>query len=62
VPTSVGGLVGGLMRRRSNNTANAQAAATGRATFMTMTNEVLKVTTSVADAEVAIPAGFKESK
>ena len=63
VPTSVGGLVGGLMRRRSNtNTANAPAAATGRVTFMTMTNEVVKVTTSVTDADLTIPAGFKESK
>ena len=27
-----------------------------------LTNEVLKVATTVGDAEVAIPAGFKESK
>ena len=60
-PTSVGGLVGGLMRRRTNSNS-AQAAATGRVTFMTMTNEVLKVATTVADADLAIPAGFKESK
>ena len=33
-----------------------------RATFMTMTNEVLKVATDVDAADLAIPAGFKENK
>jgi hypothetical protein len=33
-----------------------------RATFMTATSEVLKVSTEVSAAEVAVPAGFKESK
>ena len=33
-----------------------------RATFMTTTNEVLKVTTAVGATDVAIPAGFKENK
>jgi hypothetical protein len=62
LPTTIGGAVGGLLRRRSNNSNNPPAAATGRVTFMTMTNEVLKVTTSVTDADLAVPAGFKESK
>ena len=31
-----------------------------RATVMTMTHELLKVTPAVADADVAIPAGFKQ--
>jgi hypothetical protein len=30
--------------------------------FFTSTHEVLKVTTDVAAADVAAPAGFKESK
>jgi hypothetical protein len=29
---------------------------------MTMSNEVLGVTTTVSDADVAIPAGFKEAR
>jgi hypothetical protein len=30
-----------------------------RVTFMTTTNEVLKVTTDVPAADVSVPAGFK---
>lgn len=59
-PTSIGGLIGGLARRRSNNN-NAQAPS-GRVTVMTTTSEVLKIATSVADADLGIPAGFKETK
>lgn len=33
-----------------------------RTTFMTTTNEVLKVTSDVSASDVAIPAGFKENK
>jgi hypothetical protein len=55
----IGSVIGGLTRRAANRN-NAPAGA--RATFMTMTNEVLKVATTVSDADVAIPAGFKESK
>ena len=29
---------------------------------MTMTSEVLKISTDVSAAEVAVPAGFKENK
>ena len=58
---TIGGLIGGFARRGANPNQNAQAAS-GRATIMTMTNEVLKVATSVSDADVAIPAGYKESK
>jgi hypothetical protein len=63
-PTSVGGLLGGFGRRmaqrRNNN--NAAAAPKDRATIVTTTSEVLKVATTVSDAEVAIPAGFKETR
>jgi len=66
-PTSVGGLIGGFGRRigRKNNDDAAAAAATGpkdRATVLTTTNETLKLSTTVADAEVAVPAGFKLNK
>jgi hypothetical protein len=37
-------------------------AAKPRTTFMTMNTEVLKVATTVAAEDVAVPAGFKESK
>lgn len=60
--SGVGGLLGGLGRRMANRGNSAQAAPTGRATFMTMTNEVLKVSTTVSDADLAVPAGFKEAR
>lgn len=64
-PTSVGGLIGGFGRRMAKKKEDEPAAAAGpkdRATVLTTTNETLKLSTTVADAEVAIPAGFKESK
>ena len=57
---SVGGLLGGLARRVAKVDNNDTAKP--RVTFMTSTNEVLKVDTTVAAADVAIPAGFKEDK
>lgn len=59
---TVGGLLGGLGRRMANRGNTNQPAASGRATFMTMTNEVLKVSTTVSDADLAVPAGFKEGR
>lgn len=64
-PTSLGGLggaLGGRLGRRilgggGNN--DAAASAPGRATVLTSTHEVVKVTPSVADADIAVPAGFK---
>ena len=64
-PTSVGGLIGGFGRRMAKKKEDEPAAAAGpkdRATVLTTTNETLKLSTTVADAEVAVPAGFKESK
>ena len=66
IPTSrsgaVAGVLGGLGRRMATRNKNeAPAADPGRVTFMTMTNDVLKVETAVSDAEVAIPSGFKEA-
>jgi hypothetical protein len=58
-PTSVGGLLGGLARRAARQNAEEPKA---RATFMTSTTEVLKVSTTVAATDVAIPMGFKENR
>ena len=49
------------MRRRA--AANAEKTGNSpRTTFMTINNEVLKISTSVSAADVALPAGFKLSK
>jgi hypothetical protein len=64
-PTGVGGLIGGFGKRMAQRRNNDDAAAAGpkdRVTVMTTTSEVLKVATTVTDAEVAIPAGFKENR
>jgi hypothetical protein len=58
-----GGL-GGRLGRRIINRGNddkpaAAAAATNRATVMTMQHDILKVSPTVTDMDVAIPAGFK---
>jgi hypothetical protein len=55
----IGSAFSGLARRAANRNSTP---AGPRATFMTMTNEVLKVATTVNDADVAVPAGFKENK
>jgi len=64
---NVGGLGGMLARRmmkrdkdKEKQGAAAEPSAPGRATVFTMQQEVLKVTPAATDADVAIPAGFKE--
>jgi hypothetical protein len=57
VSGGVGGLVGGFARRA----VQRNEAPKPRATFMTITNEVLKVSTDVAAADVGIPAGFRQT-
>jgi hypothetical protein len=52
----LGGLLGGLAKKAAPKKEEASA----RTTFMTSTNEVMKVATEVAAADVAIPAGFKQ--
>ena len=65
-PTGLGGLIGGRLAKRvlGGDKADAPAAPSqpGRATVMTFNQEILKVTQTVADAEVAVPAGFKEKR
>ena len=63
-PTSVGGLLGGLGRRavasRTKKQQEPENATPGRATVMTMNHEVIRVVANVSDADVNIPAGFKQ--
>jgi len=54
----VAGMLGGLAKRARKTDDEVKP----RTTFMTSTVEVLSVSTDVAAAAVAIPAGFKESK
>jgi len=51
-------MLGGMMAKKMAQ----KKAADGKTTtaFLTATTEVLKVTTDVTAADVAIPAGFKE--
>ena len=49
--------------KKNNDDANKESGKDkSRTTFMTTTHEVLKVATDVAPADLAIPAGFKETK
>jgi hypothetical protein len=56
----VSGALGGFARRAMKKKVEGEPKA--RSTIMTGTTEILKVTTDVAAGDVAIPAGFKESK
>ncbi len=55
----VGGVLGGLARRAAKK--KTQSEPQQRATFLTGTNEVLKVATEVSPEDLGIPAGFKET-
>lgn len=59
VPTSVGSVLGGFARRAAQRKAEEKPAASDRASIMTTSTEILKVATTVADADLAVPAGFK---
>ena len=59
----IGGMLGGLAARAAKKKAeggDAKSDAKNRTTVMTMTGEVLKVTTDVTAADVGIPAGFQQ--
>jgi hypothetical protein len=62
MPTSVGGLLGGLGRKAAAKKMGADEPPKSRATFMAMTTELLKVVPDVTAADVGIPAGFKEAR
>lgn len=61
-PRGLGSFVGGLAKRAAAKKAGGDQENKPRATFMTSTAEVLKVATSVTQDDVAVPAGFKQSK
>jgi hypothetical protein len=56
----VSGVLGGFARRAMKKKTEVEPQA--HAPFFTSTHEVLKVTTEVTASDVAVPAGFKESK
>lgn len=58
-PSGIGGLMGGLGKRLAKKKDEPE---TGRKLLMTMTHEIVSVSTSVTPTDVAIPAGFKEDK
>jgi hypothetical protein len=58
---SVNSMLGKFAKKVADKRSAAQNDPT-RATLMTMTDQVLKVTTEVTPADVSVPAGFKESK
>jgi hypothetical protein len=56
-----GGGIGGMLARKMMKKKKADSdAPKDRATVMTTTHEVLSVSTSVAPADVSIPAEFKD--
>ena len=57
----LGGLLGGLAKKKLA-ARNGDDGSKARTTFMTSTNEVLKVATAVSATDVDVPAGFKENK
>jgi len=57
----LGGLVGGFAKKMAQKKTGGDEAKP-RTTFMTTTNEVLKIVADVSAADVAVPAGFKENK
>lgn len=62
-PRGVGGLLGGLgrrMARKKEEPKDDTSATPGRVTVMTTTTESLQVSGTVTDADVALPAGFKQ--
>ena len=60
--SSGGGIGGRLFGGLAKKMAKKDDEPKTRSTFLTTTTEVLKVTTEVAATDVAVPAGFKESK
>ena len=58
----ISGLAGRFAKKVTEKKMGSDEANKQRATFMTLNDEVLKVTTEVAATDVAVPAGFKEAK
>src|SRR5471030_1778840 len=59
----VGGMLGGFAKKMAaKKMGGGDDSNKPRATFLTTTTEVLKVTTDVTPADIAVPAGFRENK
>jgi hypothetical protein len=59
----VGGMLGRFAAKKiQKKAAGGDDASQPRATFMTITSEVLKVVTDVTPADVAVPDGFKQGR
>jgi len=56
----LGGLLGGLAKKAAAKKGGDESKA--RTTFMTSTNEGLKIATAVSATDVEVPVGFKENK
>ena len=59
-PSGLGGMLGGMMARKMAQKKTGDAGGKPSSAFLTTTNEVLKVTTDVTAADVAIPAGYQQ--
>ena len=57
----IGGMIGGFAKKKLEK-KNEAGANSNRATFMTATTEIVRVTTDVSAGDVGVPAGFKENK
>lgn len=57
-----GGITGGLAGRLAGRMAGGTAQPKQRSTIMTTVHTLLSIETAASDADVAIPAGFKEKK
>ncbi len=57
----IGGMLGRRLGRKKEAAADPNKPA-NRSTILTMNHELLKVATDETDADVSIPAGFKEKK
>jgi len=59
-PTSVNSMLGGFAKKMAKKKTESEPSQ--RTGIMTMTSELVKVTTDVSAGDVSVPVGFKESK
>lgn len=60
----LGGMMGRAMKKKAEEKSaeNAASSTPGHSTIMTSTDQLVSLTSSVSDADVSVPAGFKMSK
>ena len=59
---SIGGLIGGLGKKAAPKEEPSSSSSSKPGSIMTTNHELVSVSTSVVDADISIPAGFKEKK